>query len=99
MAEGPKPAAIRQDWSAVAAGFAVLFVGTGVNFAFGILFKPMLLELGSDRSTLALAATASLGVNALGQPLFGAVVDRGRHQRATAPSSWRARSWSSARRR
>ena len=32
---------------ALAAGFAVLFVGTGVNFAFGILFKPILGELGS----------------------------------------------------
>ena len=61
---------------ALAAGFAVLFVGTGVNFAFGILFKPILGELGGDRSTLALAATASLLVNAAGQPAFGALVDR-----------------------
>jgi MFS family permease len=62
--------------SALAAGFAVLFVGTGVNFAFGILFKPILAELGVSRSTLALAATASLLVNAAGQPLIGALVDR-----------------------
>ena len=61
---------------ALAAGFAVLFVGTGVNFAFGILFKPILGELGVDRSTLALAATASLLVNAAGQPAFGVLVDR-----------------------
>ena len=61
---------------ALAAGFAVLFVGTGVNFAFGILFKPILGELGVDRSTLALAATASLLVNAAGQPVFGVLVDR-----------------------
>jgi MFS family permease len=61
---------------ALAAGFAVLFVGTGVNFVFGILFKPILRELGIDRSTLALAATASLLVNAAGQPAFGALVDR-----------------------
>lgn len=61
---------------ALTAGFAVLFVGTGVNFAFGILFKPILGELGVDRSTLALAATASLLVNAAGQPAFGALVDR-----------------------
>jgi MFS family permease len=62
--------------SAVVAGFAVLLVGTGVNFSFGILFKPILAALGGDRSTLALAATASLLVNALGQPVFGAVLDR-----------------------
>jgi MFS family permease len=61
---------------ALTAGFAVLFVGTGVNFAFGILFKPILGELGVDRSTLALATTASLLVNAMSQPAFGAVVDR-----------------------
>ena len=61
---------------ALVAGFAVLFVATGVNFAFGILFKPILGELGGDRSTLALAATASLLVNAAGQPAFGALVDR-----------------------
>ncbi|HWC04803.1 MAG TPA: MFS transporter [Methylomirabilota bacterium] len=61
---------------ALAVGFAILFVGTGVNFAFGILFKPILGELGIGRSTLALAATASLLVNAAGQPVLGALVDR-----------------------
>jgi MFS family permease len=61
---------------ALAAGFAVLFVGTGSNFAFGILFKPILEELGGGRSTLALAATASLLVNAAGQPAFGVLIDR-----------------------
>jgi MFS family permease len=63
-------------WPALWAGFTVLLVATGVNFAFGILFKPILGELGVDRSTLALAATASLLVNAGGQPLFGALIDR-----------------------
>ncbi len=80
----------RRQWpasaSALAAGFTVLFVGTGVNFAFGILFKPILLELGSDRSTLALAATASLLVNAVGQPAFGALVDRFGPRRVILPS-------------
>jgi MFS family permease len=61
---------------ALAVGFAILFVGTGVNFAFGILFKPILAELGGNRSTLALAAAASLLVNAAGQPAFGVLVDR-----------------------
>ncbi len=63
-------------WPALWAGFTVLLVTTGVNFAFGILFKPILGELGVARSTLALAATASLLVNAGGQPLFGALIDR-----------------------
>jgi MFS family permease len=81
---GAGPAAVA--WSAAGAGFTVLFVGTGVNFAFGILFKSILLELGSDRSTLALAATASLAVNALGQPVFGALVDRFGPRRVILPS-------------
>ena len=62
--------------TALATGFAVLFVGTGSNFTFGILFKPILDELGGDRSTLALAATLSLLVNAVSQPALGALVDR-----------------------
>jgi len=61
---------------ALAAGFAVLFVASGVNFAFGVLFKPILGEFGVDRSTLALAATASFLVSALSQPTFGSLVDR-----------------------
>lgn len=72
--------------SAVAAGFTVLFAATGVNLAFGILFKPILLELGAARSTLALAATAGLLVNALGQPAFGALVDRLGPRRVILPS-------------
>jgi MFS family permease len=71
----PRPAAGRSR-SALGAGFTVLFVATGVHFSFGILFKSILLELGSDRSTLALAVTASLLANALGQPAFGALIDR-----------------------
>jgi MFS family permease len=76
MTDGaPRPGAGR-SWSAIGAGFTVLFVGSGVHFSFGILFKTILQELGSDRSTLALAVTAALLVNALGQPVFGALVDR-----------------------
>jgi MFS family permease len=62
--------------TALATGFAVLFVGTGSNFTFGVLFRPILDELGGDRSTLALAATLSLLVNAVSQPTLGTLVDR-----------------------
>src|SRR5262245_66676121 len=61
---------------ALATGFAVLFVGTGSNFTFGVLFRPILDELGGDRSTLALAATLSLLVNAVSLPTLGTLVDR-----------------------
>ncbi|MBI3457074.1 MAG: MFS transporter [Candidatus Rokubacteria bacterium] len=78
--------AARGHRSAVAAGFTILFVSTGVNLSFGILFKPILGEFAWNRSTLALAATASLAVNALGQPLFGALIDRFGPRRIILPS-------------
>jgi MFS family permease len=84
--DGRAPRRLWRSWVAVAAGFAVLFVCTGVNLSFGILFKPILLELGGGRSILALAVTASLLVNALGQPLLGAVIDRVGPRRVILPS-------------
>ena len=68
----PRPGSL----GALATGFAVLFVASGVNFAFGVLFKPILGEFGVARSTLALAATASFLVSALSQPAFGGLIDR-----------------------
>jgi MFS family permease len=85
MGQGASPATPR-SWSALGAGFTVLFVGTGVHFSFGLLFKSILIELGSDRSTLALAVTASLLVNGLGQPAFGALIDRLGPRRVILPS-------------
>lgn len=86
MDQGPTPEDRRRSWSAVGAGFTVLFVCTGVNFSFGILFKPILAEFGWDRSTLALAATASLAVNALGQPVIGSLIDRVGPRRVILPA-------------
>ncbi len=86
MGDAPPRPAPRVPWTALGTGFAVLFVCSGVNFSFGILFKPILMELGSDRSTLALAATASLCLNAVGQPLLGALIDRIGPRRVILPS-------------
>jgi len=72
--------------TALATGFAILFVGTGSNFTFGVLFRPILDELGGDRSTLALAATLSLLVNAVSQPALGALVDRFGPRRVILPA-------------
>ena len=76
MVEGEKRPVFGRGWSRVVPAFTVMFVTTGVHFSFGILFKPILADLGTDRATLALAATTSLGVNALSQPFIGALVDR-----------------------
>ncbi len=86
MASHPAPHTPRGAWWAVGAGFTVLFVCTGVNFAFGILFKPILNEFGGDRATLSLAATASLAIYALSQPFFGSMIDRLGVRRVILPS-------------
>jgi MFS family permease len=62
--------------TALAVAFGILFVGTGVNLSFGLLFKPILTELGGSRSVLSLAVTAGMAVNALLQPVLGRLVDR-----------------------
>ncbi len=82
----PGPAPPRGAWSAVGAGFAVLFLCTGVNQSFGILFKPILNEFGGDRATLSFAATASLLVYALSQSVFGPLIDRFGPRRVMLPS-------------
>ncbi len=86
MDAGPGAPAGPRTWSAVGAGFTILFVCTGVNLSFGILFKSILQEFGGDRASLALAATASLGVNALSQPFFGVLIDRFGPRRVILPS-------------
>ena len=86
MASHPAPHTPGGAWWAVGAGFTVLFVCTGVNFAFGILFKPILNEFGGDRATLSLAPTASLAIYALSQPFFGSMIDRLGVRRVILPS-------------
>ncbi len=86
MASQPAPHTPRGAWWAVGAGFTVLFICTGVNFAFGILFKPILNEFGGDRATLSLAATAGLAIYALSQPFFGSMIDRFGVRRVILPS-------------
>ncbi len=80
------PPSSRASWSALGAAFTILFVCTGVNFSFGILFKPILQEFGGNRATLSFAATVSLGIYAVAQPFFGSLVDRYGPRRVILPS-------------
>jgi MFS family permease len=86
MSADQTPYAPRGGWWAVGAGFTVLFVCTGVNFSFGILFKSILNEFGADRATLSLAPTASLAMYAFSQPFFGSMIDRFGVRRVILPS-------------
>jgi MFS family permease len=60
----------------VATCFVTLFVSTGITFAFGVLFKPLLGQVGSGRGPLAAAASLNLLINAGMQPLLGHLLDR-----------------------
>ena len=60
----------------LAAGFLVLFFGSGSRFAFGLVLKPMSDELGWSRSTLTLGITAFMLVSAVSLPVVGRLVDR-----------------------
>jgi hypothetical protein len=42
-------------WYIVAASFAILFFNSGARFSFGVMFKPMIAELGWSRGSMSLA--------------------------------------------
>lgn len=64
------------SWVILAAGFLVLFFGTGSRFAFGLVLKPMSEDLGWSRSTLTLAVTTFMLVSAVSLPAVGRLIDR-----------------------
>lgn len=64
------------SWVILAAGFLILFFGSGSRFAFGLVLKPMSEELDWSRSTLTLAVTAFMLVSAFSLPAVGRLVDR-----------------------
>ena len=60
----------------IAVGFAVLFVGGGARFAIGLIFKPMVEELGWARGELGLAVGLYFVVSALATFFAGRLADR-----------------------
>jgi len=60
----------------LAAGFLVMFIGAGARFAIGLTFKPMVEELGWDRSQLGIAVAVFQFVSAVGMYVSGALADR-----------------------
>ena len=42
-------------WYVLAAGFLLLFFQSGARFSFGVIFKPMITELGWNRASISLA--------------------------------------------
>lgn len=60
----------------LAAGFVVLFIGGGARFAIGLTLKPMVEDLGWNRSTLGLAVAVFMGLSALFMFVSGRLSDR-----------------------
>lgn len=72
--------------AAVSAGFLVLFVCTGANYVFGVLFRPILDEFGWTRATLSTTASVAIIVYAFGQFFAGRLIDRFGCRRVILPS-------------
>ena len=60
----------------ITVGFLVLFVGGGARFAIGLVFKPMVEELGWARGELGLAVGLYLVVSAFATFIAGRLADR-----------------------
>ncbi len=61
---------------ALATGFAVLFIGSGTRFVFGLALIPMSEDLQASRSELSAAAALFMLVSALAMPVVGRIIDR-----------------------
>ena len=60
----------------LAAGFLVLFIGGGARLAIGLTLRPMVEELGWERSQLGIAVAVFQIVSAAGMYVAGALADR-----------------------
>ena len=60
----------------LATGFAILFVGTGTRYIFGLVLVPMTDDLGISRSLLSSALLVYMLVSALTMPIVGRLIDR-----------------------
>lgn len=63
-------------WYVLAAGFLLLFFQSGARFSFGIMFKPMIAELGWNRTSISLAFFLHMVFFALTLSLAGKLYDR-----------------------
>ena len=60
----------------LAAGFVMLFLGTGTRYVFGLALIPMTEDLSLSRSALSSALTLFMVVSALAMPIVGRLIDR-----------------------
>jgi MFS family permease len=63
-------------WYMVAAGFFLLFFQSGARFSFGIMFKPMMAELGWNRASISSVFSLNMVFFALTLSVAGRLYDR-----------------------
>ncbi len=63
-------------WYVLAAGFFLLFFRAGARFSFGIMFKPMIAELGWNRASISSAFFLYMVFFALSMSVAGKLYDR-----------------------
>jgi MFS family permease len=67
---------IYYGWYIVASAFIILFFNSGARFSFGVMFKPMIVEFGWNRSLISLAFFLNMTVFALSLSVVGRFYDR-----------------------
>ncbi|MBW1861991.1 MAG: MFS transporter [Deltaproteobacteria bacterium] len=75
-ADIPVKPPIHYGWLVLAASFAILFLTTGARFTIGVVFKPLMMEFGWDRSTVSLGIFINMVVYALSLIVAGIAYDR-----------------------
>ena len=63
-------------WYILAASFFLLFFQSGARFSFGVMFKPMIAELGWDRASMSFAFFLNMTFFALTMSIGGRLYDR-----------------------
>ncbi|KTQ86038.1 MFS transporter [Aureimonas ureilytica] len=72
----PAPASLRNPWIALLCGATIVTIAMGLRQGFGLLLRPVELEIGVGREAFGLAIALQNLVLGLGQPFVGALADR-----------------------
>ncbi len=63
-------------WYILAASFAILFLTSGIRFSIGVVFKPLMVEFGWNRSSVSLAFFVNMTIYAFSLIVAGRAYDR-----------------------
>ena len=67
---------IHYGWYILAASFAFLFFQSGARYAFGVMFKPMITQLGWTRASISSAFFMNMTIFAISLSVSGKIYDR-----------------------